>query len=94
MALRHSEPEAGPEARPRHLGRREADGSTEAMESSMRPVEDVADAVILRWPKPLPSPEAKPTWKQRLSWLAFPLWALRLCAEMVGWLAFFGWATM
>lgn len=43
------------------------------------PVDDAADAVILRWPKAqqvAPQPKGR-TIRQRLGWLAFPIWLVR-----------------
>jgi len=60
----------------------------------MMPVDDSAEAVILRWPKP--QQELKPkrrTIRQRLNWLAFPIWGMRLVAELVGWVAVVGLIT-
>lgn len=59
-------------------------------------IEEAADAIILRWPtpqRPVAQPR-KPTWRQRLAWLAFPIWIARLVAEMTGWLAILGMASM
>lgn len=61
----------------------------------MMPVDDAADAVILRWPKAqqvAPQPTGR-TIRQRLGWLSLPIFALRLCAEMIGWLAVIGLIT-
>ncbi len=61
----------------------------------MSMTDDTADAIILRWPtpqKPAARPK-KPTWRERLDWLAFPVWIARLVAEMIGWLALFGFLT-
>ena len=61
----------------------------------MMPVDDAADAVILRWPKVqqvAPKPKGRTT-RQRLGWLAFPIWLVRLIVEMVGWLAVIGLIT-
>jgi hypothetical protein len=58
-------------------------------------IEEAADAIILRWPTPqrLVAPKAKPTWRERLDWLAFPIWIVRLVAEMTGWLALLGFLS-
>lgn len=55
-------------------------------------IDETADAIILRWPKPpLPAPQPKGrTIRQRLGWLAFPIWLVRLIVEMIGWLAVIG----
>lgn len=61
----------------------------------MMPVDDAADGVILRWPKPpqaAPQPKGR-TIRQRLGWLAFPIWLVRLMVEMIGWLAVIGLIT-
>ena len=58
-------------------------------------IDDTADAIILRWPKAQQA-AAQPTRKtirQRLEWLAFPLWIARLCAECLGWVALVGFIT-
>lgn len=57
--------------------------------------DDTADAIILRWPapkRPVAQPR-KPTLRQRLDCLAFPIWIARLVAEMTGWLALLGFLT-
>ena len=58
-------------------------------------IDDTADAIILRWPKAqqAASQPTRKTIRQRLDWLSLPIWALRLCAEMFGWLAIFGLIT-
>lgn len=58
-------------------------------------IDDTADAIILRWPKAqqAASPPTRKTTRKRLDWLSLPIWALRLCAEMFGWLAIFGLIT-
>lgn len=54
-----------------------------------------ADAIILRWPKAQKATlqPARKTIRQRLEWLSLPIWALRLCAELIGWLAIYGLIT-
>ncbi|NTT87753.1 hypothetical protein [Tabrizicola fusiformis] len=62
----------------------------------MMPVDDAADGVILRWPKAhqvAAQPKGR-TIRQRLGWLAFPIWLVRLIVEMIGWLAILGMTTM
>lgn len=54
-------------------------------------IDDTADAIILRWPRVQQA--TKPTLRQRLYWLALPVFILRLCAEIVGWLAILGFLT-
>lgn len=58
-------------------------------------IDETADAIILRWSKPpLPAPQPKGrTIRQRLTWLAFPIWLVRLMVEGVGWLAVIGLIT-
>lgn len=58
--------------------------------------DDTADAIILRWPgtPQAVAPKAKPKWRERLGWLAFPIWLVRLMVEMTGWLALLGMASM
>lgn len=58
--------------------------------------DDAADAIILRWPKgqQVAAPKARPTWRHHFDWLAFPTWIARLVAEMTGWLAILGMASM
>lgn len=59
----------------------------------MSPVDDTLDGIVLRWPKPVAPPKTKPTWRERLDRLAFPIWIVRLVAEMTGWLAILGFLT-
>lgn len=61
----------------------------------MSMTDDTADAIILRWPTPQRpvAPKAKPTWRERLDWLALPIWIARLVAEVTGWLALLGFLT-
>lgn len=57
--------------------------------------DDTADAIILRWPKAqqvAPQPKGRAI-RQRLGWLAFPIWLVRLIVEMIGWLAVIGLIT-
>jgi hypothetical protein len=58
-------------------------------------IDETADAIILRWPKAqqAAAQPKKPTWRECLNWLAFPLWLARLVAEMTGWLAILGFLT-
>lgn len=59
-------------------------------------IDDTADAIILRWPKAqqavAPQPKGR-TIRQRLGWLAFPIWLVRQTVEMIGWLAVIGLIT-
>lgn len=59
-------------------------------------IEETADAIILRWPgtpqRPV-APKAKAAWRQRLEWLALPIWIVRLAVECIGWLAVLGLLT-
>lgn len=61
----------------------------------MSPVDDTLDGIVLRWPTPQRpvAPKTKPTWRERLDWLAFPIWIVRLVAELLGWLAILGFLT-
>lgn len=58
----------------------------------MSPVDDTLDGIVLRWPKPVAQPKAK-TIRQRLDCLALPIFIIRLCAELLGWLAILGFLT-
>lgn len=58
----------------------------------MSPVDDTVDGIVLRWPKPVSQSKAK-TIRQRLDWLALPTFIIRLCAELLGWLAILGFLT-
>jgi hypothetical protein len=55
-------------------------------------IDETADAIILRWPKARQPVEARrqPASKRLLS---LPIFILRLCAEIVGWLAILGFLT-
>ncbi len=53
----------------------------------MSPVEDTLDGIVLRWPKPAAPQSTARTLRQRLDWLAFPLWLVRLAVECLGWVA-------
>lgn len=58
-------------------------------------IDETADAIILQWPKPqqvAPQPKRR-TIRQRLGWLAFPIWLVRSMVEMIGWLAVIGLIT-
>lgn len=59
-------------------------------------IDETANAMILRWPRsPQVAPQPKRrTIRRRLGWLAFPIWLVRLAAEMVGWLALLGMASI
>ena len=58
-------------------------------------IEETADAIILRWPgtPQAVAPKAKPTWRERLGWLAFIAWLIRLVVECLGWIAVLGFLT-
>lgn len=57
--------------------------------------DDTADAIILRWPKAQQAvaPKAKPTCRERLGWVAFIAWLIRLMVECLGWIAVLGFLT-
>jgi hypothetical protein len=58
----------------------------------MSPVDDTLDGIVLRWPKPVARPKAEPI-RQHLDWLALPIVIVRLCAELLGWLAILGFLS-
>lgn len=59
----------------------------------MIPIDDTLDGIVLRWPQPAPQPKRQPI-RQRLEWLSFTIWLVRLCAECLGWVALVGIASM
>lgn len=55
----------------------------------MMPADDVADSIIVRFPKAA----SLPVKVSRRSWSAFSFWLVRRMAESIGWLAVLGALT-